>query len=224
MSKPRNDARNLAKQYTDAGKPLEWFEVLYARAKAGEAIVPWADLKANPNLIQWFDSHEIQGQGKTALTIGCGLGDDVEELADRGFQAIGFDISNSAIEWCQSRFPNSTAQYIVADLLNPPTSWRRSFDFVFECYTLQSLPHELRQKAIDKIADFVAPEGQLLVICRGRDIDDVPAELPYPLTRNELMQFRDLGLSLEQFEDYLDEEDPPVRQFRAEFRKPQQDL
>lgn len=220
MSKPRNYARTLAQQYTDAGKPMEWFEVLYAQAKEGEAIVPWAELKANPNLIQWFDLYEIQGQGKTALTIGCGLGDDVEELAHRGFQVIGFDLSKSAIEWCKSRFSNSLAQYSVADLLNPPTSWSRSFDFVLESYTLQSLPTEIRQEAFKQIANFVAPGGQLLVICRGRDVGDDPGQIPYPLTQNEVMTFLDMGLSLENFEDYLDSEDPPVRRFRAEFKRP----
>jgi hypothetical protein len=35
------------------------------------------------------------------------------------------------------------------------------------------------------------------------------------------MGFIEHGLILEQFEDYLDEESPPVRRFRVEFRKPE---
>lgn len=219
MNEDRAYVRMLAKQYTDAGKPTEWFEILYAQAKEKKAVIPWADLQANPNLIQWLDKKQIQGRGKTALKIGCGLGDDVEELCRRGFQAIGFDISPSAIEWCKQRFPNSIDRYVVADLLNPPQSWNNSFDFVLESYTLQVLPSSLRQKAIDRIANFVAPGGLLLVISRARDVKDDLGQMPYPLIKDEIIQFVDRDLSLENFEDYWDKESTSIRRFRAEFKK-----
>ena len=50
-----------------------------------------------------------------ALIIGCGLGDDAEALAKLGFEVTAFDISTSAIAWCQQRFPDSTVNYLVAD-------------------------------------------------------------------------------------------------------------
>jgi SAM-dependent methyltransferase len=219
MNDDRSSVRALAMQYTQAGKPTEWFEVLYAQAKEDETKIPWADMQANPNLMEWLDNNQIIGQGKTALKVGCGLGDDVEELCRRGFQVTGFDISPSAIAWCQNRFPNSKAQYWVANLLNPPEVWTQAFDFVLESYTLQALPPPERQIAIRQVANFVVPGGQLLVICRGREAQEDPGQLPYPLTRDEVMTFTDLGLSLEAFEDYLDRESLPVRRFRAEFKK-----
>lgn len=220
MNSDRYYAKILAQQYQDAGEPTQWFEVLYSQAKQGKAVVPWADLKPNPNLVQWLNKNEVQGLGKTALKIGCGLGDDVEELSRRGFNVIGFDISASAIAWCQERFSDSKVQYIVADVLNPPAIWHQSFDFVLESYTLQVLPPFLRQKAIENIANFVAPGGQLLVICRGRDESDDIGLMPDPLLKNEVMQFVDLGFLRINFEDYWDEEDsPPVRRFRVEFKK-----
>lgn len=213
--------RALAAQYTSAGKPTEWFEQLYAQARNGKASIPWADFHANPNLVQWLDSFQIAGQGKTALKVGCGLGDDVEELCKRGFKTIGFDISASAIQWCQTRFPHSTAEYVVADLFSPPAAWYQAFDFVLETYTVQALPPALHEGAIAQIANFVAPGGQLLLICRGREERDDPGQLPYPLTRAEMMGFSECGLSLERFEDYLDEsESSPVRRFRATFTRP----
>ena len=215
----RTNARTLAQQYEHAGKPTEWFEVLYAQAKNGDAIVPWADLKANPNLVQWLDEHQVQGHGKTALKIGCGLGDDAEALHNRGFKVIGFDISASAIAWCHERFPNAAVQYVVADLLNPPSTWQNAFDFVLEAYTLQVLPSSLRPAAIQQIANFVAPGGQLLVINRGRDSDEDPGQMPYPLTKSEVMQFATEDLDVVSFEDYWDKESPPVRRFRSVFRK-----
>jgi ubiquinone/menaquinone biosynthesis C-methylase UbiE len=170
--------------------------------------------------VQWLESHRIEGHGKTALKVGCGLGDDVEELCRRGFKTIGFDISASAIAWCRNRFPQSPAEYCVVDLLNPPALWTRAFDFVVEAYTLQVLPSSLRQHAMVQIANFVATGGQLLVICRGRESHEEPGKMPYPLTVEEVMGFVEYGPILEQFEDYMDEESPPVRRFRATFRHP----
>ncbi|MTJ09997.1 bifunctional 2-polyprenyl-6-hydroxyphenol methylase/3-demethylubiquinol 3-O-methyltransferase UbiG [Anabaena sp. UHCC 0204] len=220
MTENRAYVQNLAQQYIEAGKPKEWFEQLYSQANNDSKAIPWADMKPNHNLVQWLDDHHIQGQGKTALTIGCGLGDDAEELSQRGFKVTGFDISSSAIEWCKNRFRNSTVEYRVADLLNPPIQWNQTFDFVLESYTLQALPHTLSSQAISLIADFLAPDGILLVICRGRNIEDQLEKVPYPLTKDQVMKFVDAGLSLVDFEDYLDQErGSVVRRFRATFKK-----
>ncbi|MBD2627987.1 class I SAM-dependent methyltransferase [Trichormus variabilis] len=220
MTENRAYVQNLAQQYIEAGKPKEWFEQLYSQANNDNTAIPWADMKPNHNLVKWLDDHHIQGQGKTALTIGCGLGDDAEELSQRGFNVTAFDISPSAIEWCKNRFPNSTVEYIVADLLNPPAKWNHTFDFVLESYTLQALPHSLSSQAISLIANFLANDGILLVICRGRDIEDKLDKVPYPLTKDQVMKFVDAGLSLVDFADYLDQEKASVvRRFRATFQK-----
>jgi SAM-dependent methyltransferase len=219
MNCDRTHARKLAQDYTAAGKPIEWFEVLYAQAREGKATIPWADLAANPNLLEWLDRQQIDGTGKTALKVGCGLGDDVEELCRRGFQVTGFDIAASAIAWCQQRFPNSSACYAVADVLNSPAVWENAFDFVVESYTLQVLPPAERQIALEQVAKFVKPGGQLLVICRGREAQEDPGQMPYPLTQDEVLQFVELGLELASFEDFWDHESPPVRRFRVFFRR-----
>ncbi|MFM7406141.1 MAG: class I SAM-dependent methyltransferase [Cuspidothrix sp.] len=220
MTENRAYVQNLAQEYIQAGKPTEWFEKLYSQANNDDTVIPWADMKPNHNLIQWLDDHHIQGQGKTALTIGCGLGDDAEELSQRGFNVTAFDISPSAIEWSKNRFPHSDVNYLVADLLNPPVQWNQSFDFILESYTLQALPPKLSLQAISLIANFLTPDGTLLVICRGRNIEDPLDKVPYPLTKNDLIKFVDAGLSLLNFEDYLDQErSSVVRRFRATFKK-----
>lgn len=220
MTENRTSVQNLAQQYIEAGKPKEWFEILYSQANNDEKLVPWANMQPNHNLVQWLDDHHIQGQEKTALVIGCGLGDDAEELAKRGFNVTAFDISPSAIKWCQNRFINSSVNYQVSDLFNPPAEWNQSFDFILESYTLQSLPISLSSQSMPLIADFLTVDGTLLIICRGRNLEDKLEKVPYPLTQNYLTQFVDVGLSLQQFEDYFDQQDsPPGRRFRVTFRK-----
>jgi len=219
MSQKRTLARFLAEQSISEDDPTGWFEVLYAKAKSEELPVPWADMAPNPNLMEWLEQTKIDGKNKNALKIGCGLGDDAEALSRQGFDVIGFDISETAIAWCMGRFPKTRVQYITADLLNAPSEWHGHFDFVLESYTLQVLPDPLRSDAIKIISDFVAPGGTLLVICRARDVQDDPRQMPWPLLRSELDAFLDWGLSQKSFEDYFDNEDPPVRRFRAVYEK-----
>ncbi len=215
----RTRARAIAQKRFAAGEPLAWFEDLYAQADGDAASIPWADLAPNPNLVAWLDAHGVTGSGKRALVVGCGLGDDAEELARRGFATTAFDISPSAIAWCGKRFAGSAVTYVNADLLNPPTEWAGAFDFVFEAYTLQSLPADLRRVAIDKVASFVSRGGRLLFVARGRDEDEPEGTLPWPLTRAELGQSAKAGLVEETFEDYVEEREPPTRRFRIVFKR-----
>ena len=214
----RATAREIAQRHIEAGDPLGWFEVLYSQAGEGTAIIPWADLTANPNLITWLDQNQPAAPCR-ALKVGCGLGDDAEELARRKFETTAFDISESAIAFCRNRHPQSPVSYIVADLFHTPSEWKGRFDFVLESYTLQVLPSSIRVDAMHQIASFVSYGGTLLVIARGREPNESEGKMPWPLTKDELMLFQTLGLRELGFEDYMDNEDPPVRRFRATYRR-----
>lgn len=212
----RATARDIAHKHLSAGDPLGWFEYLYAQAGEDTSIIPWADLTPNPNLIAWLDRQATPVSG-SALKVGCGLGDDAEELARRGFATTAFDISESAVTQSRARFPNSPVEYVVADLFCAPAEWRGRFDFVLESYTLQVLPPDLRSEAIRCIASFVAPGGTLLVIARGRETAEPQGKMPWPLTKGELSLFSTHGLKQMAFDDYVDNEDPPVRRFRVTY-------
>jgi SAM-dependent methyltransferase len=219
MAKDRTHARRLAQESLQKGDALGWFEKVYAQAGGKEKNVPWADMIVNPRLASWLAHKKLSGAGRRALVVGCGLGDDAEELARLGFAVVAFDISATAAAWCRRRFPHSTVEYCVADVLVSPREWVAAFEFVLEVNTLQVLSPDLRQRAIVQMAHCVAPGGTLLVIARGRDPSDDPGAMPWPLTKEEFAAFQNLGLAEIRFEDFLDDEMPPVRRFRVEYRR-----
>ena len=178
--------------------PSSWFEPLYAQAQGDAGQVPWATLKPNPRLREWLDQNRpVRGDGK-ALVVGCGLGDDAQLLAERGYKVMGFDISESAIQWCQERFSDSNITFTVADLFELPSPWIHSFDLVFESITVQALPLEVRQDAIAQISQLVKPEGTLLVATYLRPTPEPPQGPPWPLTLEELAYFETLGMDVVQ--------------------------
>ncbi|MDJ0578201.1 MAG: class I SAM-dependent methyltransferase [Xenococcaceae cyanobacterium MO_234.B1] len=216
----RTRVRELAYQFLQQNDPTGWFEALYSQVQGDTSQIPWADLTVNPNLSEWLENNQIQGKAKKALVVGCGLGDDAEALSQKGFAVTGFDISPSAIAWCQQRFPNSQVNYIVSDALKLEQSWQQSWDFILESYTLQSLPSSVRKQVMETIVGYLAPGGTLLIICLGRNqSEDEGKYPPYPLTQEELDFIEELGLKKLALEDYLDRKTPPERRFRAQYLK-----
>jgi SAM-dependent methyltransferase len=219
MTEPdRTLARRLARESLERGDAVGWFENLYSAAAGNASVVPWADLKPNPNLLDWLDTQAAAIGHPRALIVGCGLGDDAEALAERGYRVTAFDVSSTAIDWCRRRFQRSPVDYAVADALALPEAWHHSFDLIVEIYTLQVLPPELRPTAIEQLAACLAPGGTLLVIARARDEADDRGTMPWPLTPGELDRFTAHGLRETAFADFQDtSEAPPVRRFRAEY-------
>lgn len=211
----RERARELCRRSLEAGDALGWFERLYAEAERGAAVVPWANRHPDPQLVAWLEGRPAGGR---ALVVGCGLGDDAAELARRGWRTVGFDLSATAVRECERRFSADGLEFVVADLLDAPPEWRAGFDLVVESCTLQALPPEPRAAAGRALATFLRPGGQLLVIARAREEGEPPGEMPWPLTRAEVEGLGVRGLECVELRDFYDDEEPPVRRFRATFR------
>jgi SAM-dependent methyltransferase len=171
----------------------EEFEAVYAWAGEDLAAVPWAKLEPFPALVEWLEGEE-QGDGRSALVIGCGYGDDAEELATRGFAVSAFDVSATAVARARERFPASTVDYRAADLFDLPADWLGRFDLVIEIRTLQAIPIAERHGGPAAIAATVAPGGRLWVSILGRDSHLPGGSRPWPLVPEELAEFEAAGL------------------------------
>src|SRR4051794_12581380 len=191
-------ARPPARRVSD---PTGWFEPLYRAAAAGEAVVPWDDHAPSPLLVEWAAARGVDGRGRHAIVVGCGLGDDAEHVAALGFRTVAFDVAPTAIAGARRRFPESVVEYAVADLLSLPGQWREAFDLVVEHITVQALPESVRPVAIVAIAGLVAPGGTLLVVSGARDAGEAVDGPPWPLTRAEVESFAIGGVELVRIEE-----------------------
>ncbi len=196
-----------------------WFDEVYANAQGNGHAVPWAVLQPRPAFLQWAQAVQLEGKGRRALVIGCGLGDDAEELARRGFAVTAFDLSPHAVAWCQARFPQSTVTYVVADLFAPPADWQGAFDFVLEIFTVQALPIARCAQTIAAITNFVAVGGELFVFSLGSATAEGRSGPPWPLTRAELDHFRTSGLQEVSLEVLPGADTGPALRFRVLYRR-----
>lgn len=219
MSSQPNPEEIRAKinQHFADGDFTGWFETLYAGAQGDTDIVPWVHAEVHPLFAEWLENNTLIGQGKHAIVLGSGVGDDAEKLAELGFDVTGFDISSSAIEWSKQRFPDSTVNYQVANLFDLPPAWHGQFDFVLEIFTVQALPLSLREQALKAIPPLLKEGGRLLFICLGRDHKDEPQGPPWAISKQELKTLEDAGLTIVQEEDFL--QNGTSRRFRILYQK-----
>src|SRR5437016_4070207 len=93
------DTPSLAEKALAKGDITGWFDELYTAASGNASLIPWADENPNRYLLEWLDRKGDRPVaptiGKKAIVIGCGLGDDAEELSRRGFEVTAFDISET---------------------------------------------------------------------------------------------------------------------------------
>jgi SAM-dependent methyltransferase len=213
------DTQRLAGESLAAGDATGWFERLYVEAQAGTAVVPWDRPAATALLSEWAARRRPEAGGRRALVVGCGLGRDAEFTAGLGFTTTAFDISDTAVRVARERHPDSPVDYVVADLLDPPASWRRGFDLVVESNNVQALPRTLRDRAVAQVGTLVAPGGTLLVVAAAATAGDDGGP-PWPLSRADVDGFAAGGLTPVSIEEIPDADDPAIVRWRAEFYRP----
>ena len=199
------------------GEPLRWFEELYSGAGRNSDEIPWAKMEANQKMVEWIaERPDITGR---ALVVGCGLGDDAEWWSVAGFDVTAFDLSQSSIDWCHERFPQSSVNYCVGDLIEPTDEWLEAYDLVVEIHILQAIPDSMRDAAASNLPKLLNNDGHLLCIGRllTERIPDEPSP-PWPLTRVWLnSRFR--ALKQLSFQNFVNEDTPTIDRYVAVWNR-----
>lgn len=216
----REHIERVAAKHIERGDATGWFEELYSTAGGDIDAIPWLDLEPNRFLVEWDDGKLVDGNGRRAMVVGCGLGDEAKYLYERGFKVTAFDISETAIDWARRLHAATDIEFQVADIFDLPLDWKRAFDLVVEVYTIQALPLAMRDGTIDSIADLVALGGRLVAVQHLRDENILePEGPPWAVSREELKRFESNGLREIEFETYFGDEEEPVERFVSLFSK-----
>lgn len=111
-------------------------------------------------LNKYFTHEKISFKGKKVLDIGCGRGRWLSFYKKRyGAQAVGIDLSESAVHACQ----NQGLDAHVGSITCMPYE-DQCFDFVNSITVLMHLPDQLKEKAIAEIARVLKSGGNVFIL------------------------------------------------------------
>jgi SAM-dependent methyltransferase len=220
MTDWEEEENRIAPAYLAAGDPTGWFDELYAAGERGRITMPFDRREPHPLLVEWAELRDLDGTGRRAVVVGCGLGADAEYVAARGFETTAFDVSEAAVRIARQRHPGSPVDYRTADLLDLPPEWRHRFDLVVEIITVQALPDPPRRQAIANVSSLVADQGTLFVVAAVDGETEVAEPPPWPLRRDEIEAFATGGVVPVSVELAPMPGDEAVRRWRAELTRP----
>lgn len=135
---------------------LDW-ERFYRETPA--AFIPWETGKPDEQLVELVGSGIIR-KGAKVIDLGCGLGTQTVYLAEKGFDAIGIDISETAVKKAKKRAEDTgvNANFVAGDVTNMPFE-DEQFDFVYDRGCLHHLLPEKRDLYASEIKRITSPGG-----------------------------------------------------------------
>lgn len=197
-------------------KASEWFNDLYHKHKDNHENIPWARQAVNP-LLESYLGDKTHAHKGIALVIGCGLGDDAYALELAGYEVLAIDVSEVALELAASRFKKSKIRFEKQDIFDMPENYTHYFDFVFEAFTIQSIPIKFRETMIHAISQTLKEDARLLLVAHKKEREfDGP---PWPLLQEEIDIFKMQGLKELSFEICKENSNISNTRFRVLYQK-----
>jgi SAM-dependent methyltransferase len=143
---------------TERGFPI--WEELY-RTEPGESL-PWYYAALDPDLERTLRQHAIT-EGRF-LDLGTGPGTQALALAERGFEVVGSDLSEAAVESATARAAGQRrVRFVKDDILN--TALEPGFDWVLDRGCFHVFGPEWRDRYVQTLAALIRPGGLLFVKC-----------------------------------------------------------
>lgn len=131
-----------------------WFNLAYYRKPVWDSGIP-------PQELMDFISTHVPGK---AMDLGCGTGTNVIALAKSGWQVIGVDFAQRAIQIARIKAQQNGVN--VKFLLNDVTrldSISENFDLILDIGCFHSLSPKYHSIYISNIARLLAPDGTFLL-------------------------------------------------------------
>lgn len=113
--------------------------------------------------------------GKRILDAGCGVGEDCKYVEQKGFEAIGIDLSEGMLKIAREKYPNG--KFKTMDMTNI-TYPDNSFDGIISNCSLFHIPSELLPQTLESFKRVLKPNGKLLLILQEGN-EETMVEEPY---------------------------------------------
>jgi SAM-dependent methyltransferase len=146
---------------------------------------PWDIGRAQPAFVELAEAGEIKG---SVLDVGCGTGDNVLEMAERGHQAWGIDIVPMAIDQARAKakLRGIKATFMVGDALELER-FRRTFDTVIDCGLFHTFSDPERTLYEQQLAKVLPPGGVLHMMVMS-DWEDADWGGPRRVSQQEILE------------------------------------
>jgi SAM-dependent methyltransferase len=137
--------------------PADSFESAY------RGTPPWDIGRPQPAIVRLAETGQITG---SVLDVGCGTGENVLFLAERGFAAAGIDGAPTAIKKARAKAKRRglNASFEVADALSLPTP-ERPFDTVIDTGLFHVFSDEERVRFTQSLGRVARSGGTYFLMC-----------------------------------------------------------
>jgi SAM-dependent methyltransferase len=137
------------------------------RGSAGSGRPPWDIGEPQPALLAALAGREV---GRRVIDVGCGTGELTIELARRGCDATGIDISPVAIEIARSKARSAglAVSFQVGDATRLP-GIEGPFDAVFDSGLLHSLDTDDQRRYVTRLRSLCGTGASIFVLSVSRD-------------------------------------------------------
>ena len=162
-------------------QPTTWWEGLYATSDVES--LPWYTPDLDKDFERALTQHRLQG--KRILDLGTGPATHAMNLAKRGFEVVGTDISPSAIKKAKAaaKAADLTIEFRVDDILTSKLPGN-FVDVIMDRGVFHVLPPEKRAVYADTVHRILRPRGWLFLKCFS---DKEPGTYgPYRIAAKEL--------------------------------------
>jgi len=124
---------------------------------------PWDIGRPQPAIMRLAETGQITG---SVLDVGCGTGENVLYLAERGFTVTGVDGAPTALRKARAKAKRRglTAHFEVADALNLSMA-KRQFDTVIDSGLFHVFSDEERARFIESLGRVVRLGGVYFLMC-----------------------------------------------------------
>lgn len=145
--------------------------------------------RSDPIVLQHLSRYEWvlpRVTGRNSLDAGCGSGYGTHYLATHGASKImGVDISNRAINWCNSRFLADNLSYRQMDVRRLHFG-EETFEVVISFDVIEHLDAEDQLRFASEVCRVLRDDGEAIIGCPNARVyqDDNPFHL-HDLTREE---------------------------------------